>query len=88
MLGYKRIKLEEREKIYLWKKEGRSNKDILSALLGRSASTIGRELKRCIKDEIGYKPDCAHHIALKRQPRKASAFRREEKKRYVVEKFS
>lgn len=47
MVEYKRINSEEGEKIYLWKKEGRSNKAI-SALFGRSVSTIGRELKRCV----------------------------------------
>ncbi len=86
MVEYKRINLEEREKIYLWKKEGQSNKAI-SALLGRSASTIGRELKRCVKETIGYTPDRAQHIAFERRPRKASAFRREARKRYVLEKL-
>lgn len=86
MAEYKRINLEEREKIYLWKKDGRSNKAI-SSLLGRSVSTIGRELKRCVKEAIGYTPDRAQHIAFDRRPRKASAFRREERKRYVLEKL-
>lgn len=44
-MQYQHITRDERVKIEAWKQAGESNKEI-SRLLGRSCSTIGRELKR------------------------------------------
>ena len=45
MRHYKHLTIEEREKLYLMKNLGQSNRKIAQEL-GRSASTISRELKR------------------------------------------
>lgn len=71
---YKHLSLEEREKLFLLKEQGKSLREI-GRLLGRSDATIGRELKRN-KTGLGkrsreylifrYIPCRAHQKALKR----------------------
>jgi IS30 family transposase len=46
MTKYKRLTLEEREKIHALVNQGKSNREI-SAELERSHTTISRELRRC-----------------------------------------
>ncbi len=74
MNNYKQLSLEEREKLYALKSQGISLREI-GKVLGRSDTTIGRELKRN-KTGIGkrsneyliftYVPCKAHNRALKR----------------------
>jgi IS30 family transposase len=58
MSEYRRISLEEREKIYLLQKQG-LNITSLSKELSRHKSNISRELKRCVDDRLGYIHDRA-----------------------------
>jgi len=44
-IKHKKIQAFERDQIALWKGEGGSNKEV-SRRLGRSPSSVGRELKR------------------------------------------
>ena len=58
MRKYNRIKLEEREKIYILVQGGHSCTYIANKL-SRHKSTISRELSRCRGDKLGYLPDRA-----------------------------
>ena len=62
---YKHISLDERKKIYMFKKEGKGVIAI-AAELGRPPSSISRELKRNSID-IGYLPDSANEMYKKRR---------------------
>lgn len=74
MVNYKHLSLEDREQLYALKSQGISLREI-GRVLGRSDSTIGRELKRN-KTGVGkrsneylifrYVPCSAHEKALKR----------------------
>lgn len=52
---YTHLTLEEREKLFAWKEKGLSIREIAKKL-GRSHSTLSRELKRNIKYDSGYIP--------------------------------
>ena len=67
MERYKQLSMEERQKIYEMKQSGTSRYQIARAL-GRSRSTIGRELKRN-QAPYGdyYWPDTAQSLAFKRK---------------------
>lgn len=65
MTKYMQLSLEEREKIYLLKQNKCSIRRIAKHV-GRAPSTIKRELNRnCVS--IGYLPDSAHKLYLKRR---------------------
>ena len=59
MPGYKRLSLEEREKIYLLQRDSFAGSEI-AKILGRHKATISRELSRFKGEDIGYLPDKAH----------------------------
>lgn len=59
MSRYKRLSLEEREKIYLLQRNNLSGLEI-AKMLNRHKSTISRELRRFKGEELGYLPDKAH----------------------------
>lgn len=65
MERYTRITLEEREKIYLLKKENYSQSEIAKKL-GRHKSTISRELS-LNSSKIAYLPDSAMEMSVKRR---------------------
>ena len=68
--GYKQLTLEERIKLDLMRKEGKRNAEIAAAL-GRSASTISRELRRNSRatkqQPEGYEPQRADERAERRR---------------------
>lgn len=64
---YNHLDLEERERIAILRAEGKSLREI-ARLLGRSHSTLVRDLKRCQADETGfYLPFLANLKALMKQ---------------------
>ena len=63
MSRYKRLSLEEREKIYLLQRNNLSGLEI-AKMLNRHKSTISRELRRFKGEELGYLPDKAHYLEL------------------------
>lgn len=65
MRKYSHLSLEEREKLYALKLQGISLRDI-GKVLGRSHTTLGRELKRNAKYGKQYIPCKAHDKAIKR----------------------
>lgn len=65
MSKYHHLSLEEREKIYAWKLQGISFREI-GKRLGRDHTTLGRELKRNAKYGKQYIPCKAHDKAIKR----------------------
>ena len=65
MKGYTQLTQEERYQIYALKKAGHSQKEI-AVNLGRSPSTISRELKRN-RGLKGYRPKQAHRLAQNRK---------------------
>lgn len=71
MKNYRRLSPSERDQLAVWKAEGVSNKEC-ARLLGRSVSTIGRELKR-----NSWKG--GHYVAIHAQ---GNADRREKEKAY------
>ena len=64
-MSYTHFTLEERTFLYLSKKEGLSIRKI-SELMGRSPSSISRELRRNVGKK-GYRPAHAHFVAQKRK---------------------
>jgi len=68
MRQYKQLSLEEREKLYLMKKEGKTIRAV-AIMLMRSPSSISRELKRNseLSRNLGYLPDRAHNLASTRK---------------------
>jgi IS30 family transposase len=67
MVYYKRLSLYEREKIYLFKQNNKTQTEI-ALLLGRSQSTISYELKRC-PGGLVYLPDRANIDARSKDKR-------------------
>ena len=66
MCHYKHLSIEEREKLYLMKGQGQSLRSIAKHL-GRSASTISRELKRGLCPGHAYLPSRAQYRYEKRR---------------------
>jgi IS30 family transposase len=68
MKHYNHLSLDEREKLYLMKKEDKSIRTI-AIMLKRSPSSISRELRRNVdvSKNLGYLPDRAHNLSVKRQ---------------------
>lgn len=64
---YTQLGQKERDRIFLFKKKGKTNSAI-ARLLGRDKSTIGRELRRNIHQKVRqYLPDTAQRKANKRK---------------------
>jgi IS30 family transposase len=88
MLKYKQISLEEREKIYQFKKEGISLTEI-GKLLKRNKSTISREISRNKTERLGYLPDRANNVAIGRKNRNLSKIEKDlNLKRYIIDRLS
>jgi transposase, IS30 family len=68
MMKYKRLTLEEREKIFALVNQGKTNREI-SLVLKRSHTTISRELKRC-GTKFEYSPSKADSKARKEDPKR------------------
>lgn len=88
MKEYKQMSLEERKELYVMIKNGAEVNAIAKAL-GRSSSTVKRELKRNTRDErIGYLPDEAHRLAIDRKAKHGLKInRRPELKATVIEQL-
>ncbi len=67
---YDRLDIDERYEIYRLHEAGKSRGEI-GRVMGRSASTIGRELRRNSLPKGGYKPASADRIALSRRRRRS-----------------
>jgi len=65
-MSYKRLSLEERERILALVNQGKTNREI-AHILDRSHSTICRELKRC-GTKFTYSPSKAHKHARRKDP--------------------
>lgn len=83
MISYKRLSLEEREKIYLLQKEHYSI-NAIALDLDRHKSTISRELKRGKDDKLGYLPDKSHDQYLAGLARKKELFLNYKLRDYVI----
>lgn len=87
---YKQLSQKERDRIFLLKQEGKTNKDI-AKILGRDKSTIGRELKRNKHNKFNqYLPDTAERKANKRkkQGRKKNYLEKDDAlKKYMLSKL-
>lgn len=85
--GYKQLSQSERESLYKMKMEGKSLRHI-GGVLGRSVSTISREVKRNSHEVLGeYLPDTAERKSIKRkeQNRKQRYIDKKEEVRSYVE---
>lgn len=71
---YKHLSLEEREKIAIYKAEGKSYRAI-ARLLDRDRTTIGRELKRNKKGKDRYLPITANKYAKQRKHESGKKYR-------------
>ena len=80
---YSHIELNERCEIYRLHADGISRRRI-AATLGRSPSTISRELRRNALPKSGYKPASADRIAMARKRRGSKIERLSELKTYVL----
>ena len=87
MKKYTRISFEEREKIYLLKKQ-EINITSIAKELGRHKSNISRELKRCKEDPLGYIPDRAHAMYRAGLSRNKSLFLDKNLQDYVISKLT
>jgi IS30 family transposase len=86
MKEYKQITLKERKKLYLLVRERKSIRAI-AIKLGRSPSTISRELSRnSEKNELCYLPSEAHQKANKRKARRSKKLKNNQKaKDFIIE---
>lgn len=84
MIKYKRIALEEREKIYELLQLGQNQASIAKSIK-RNKSTVSREIQRCTSDSLGYLPDRAHMSALGFMRRNRGLFRSIKLKTHVIE---
>jgi IS30 family transposase len=64
---YNQLSFDERKELFVLKNEGKGVNEI-GKKLGRSGSTISRELKRNTNDKrVGYLPDAAHNLSRQRK---------------------
>jgi IS30 family transposase len=87
MTRYKRLSLEEREKIYLFQRNG-SNISEIAMNIGRHKSTISREFKRYEDDILGYLPDKAQLQYRSRLSRNKALFACSVLQKFVIEKLT
>jgi IS30 family transposase len=87
MESFQQLSYHERVKIYNWLCEGRTIKE-MALMLGRSPSTISREIRRN-SDQIGYcYPGQAHQKAQDRKNRNQRKINKNVKlKNYIIEKM-
>jgi transposase, IS30 family len=84
---YEHLSLEERCSIAQRHAAGQSNQEIAAAL-GRSASTIYRELKRNSGSKVGYKPSYAHEQAKARRWQGSRLARQPDLRAYVLDRLA
>jgi IS30 family transposase len=90
MKQYNHLSLDEREKLYLMKKEDKSIRSI-AIMLKRSPSSISRELRRNIdvSKNLGYLPDRANNLAVKRKAKHGTKiFRYPELKTLIINRMT
>jgi transposase, IS30 family len=84
---YRHLSFEEREQIAIWRLEGVSQAE-MARRLGRSSSTINRELARNRLPSGGYQPSFAEGSYLARRERLALLERVERLERFVVDRLT
>ena len=84
-MGYKHLSLAERHYIEIERKRGRSL-NLIARALGRSQSTISREVKRNTGFR-GYRHQQADRLARKRHKNKAKAVKLTEKIKSIINQF-
>ena len=84
---YRHLTFEEREQIGIWRLEGVSQAE-MARRLGRSSSTINRELARNRLPSGGYQPSFAEGSYLARRERLALLERDERLERFVIDRLN
>jgi transposase, IS30 family len=84
---YRHLSFEEREQIAIWRLEGVSQAE-MARRLGRSSSTINRELARNRLPSGGYQPSFAEGSYLARRERLALLERDKRLERFVVDRLT
>jgi transposase, IS30 family len=84
---YRHLSFEEREQIAIWRLEGVSQAEV-ARRLGRSSSTMNRELARNRLPSGGYQPSFAEGSYLARRERLALLERDERLERFVVDRLT
>lgn len=86
MKGYKQFSLEERERLFAWREQKQSLRTI-ACTLGRSHTTLSRELRRNLRVNGVYIPCSAHSYAYDRlhKQRSEARLKSQEIYAYVVE---
>ncbi len=84
---YRHLSFEEREQIAIWRLEGVSQAE-MARRLGRSSSTVNRELARNRLPSGGYQPSFAEGSYLARRERLALLERDERLERFVVDRLA
>jgi transposase, IS30 family len=84
---YRHLSFEEREQIAIWRLAGVSQAE-MARRLGRSSSTINRELARNRLPSGGYQPSFAEGSYLARRERLALLERDERLERFVVDRLT
>jgi transposase, IS30 family len=73
-MSYQQLNADERFQLYQLRQSGQLSMRAIARQMGRSQSTISRELRRCQADEQGYRPDKAHQQAQWRRQQSKVAF--------------
>jgi len=84
-MGYKHLSLAERHYIEIERKKGKSF-NLIARALGRSQSTISREVKRNTGLR-GYRHQQADHLAQKRHRNKAKSVKLTDKIKSIIDQF-
>ena len=84
---YRHLSFEEREQIAIWRLEGVTQAE-MARRLGRSSSTVNRELGRNRLPSGGYQPSYAAGSYLARRERAALLERDERLERFVVDRLT
>ena len=84
---YRHLSFEEHEQISIWRLEGASQA-AMARRLGRSSSTINRELARNRLPSGGYQPSFAEGSHLARRERLALFERDERRERFVIDRLT
>jgi len=84
---YRHLVFEEREQIAIWRLEGVSQAE-MARRLGRSSSTVNRELSRNRLPSGGYQPSFAEGSYLARRERLALLERDERLERFVIDRLN
>jgi IS30 family transposase len=84
---YRHLSFEGRERIAIWRLQGVSQAE-MARRLGRSSSTVNRELARNRLPSGGYQPSFAEGSYLSRRERLALLERDERLERFVVDRLA